>query len=101
MAAFADTAIGLETFSAFAGDVASGVARVHVAGDDEDVLRDAEALLLAAGMVGGAGRIERADHLRARLATWPSRPSGDFLMRRIKDAFDPAGILEPGRAMFA
>ena len=101
MSAFADTAIGLETFSAFAGDVASGVARVHVAGDDEDVLRDAEALLLAAGMVGGAGRVERADHLRARLATWPSRPSGDFLMRRIKDAFDPAGILEPGRAMFA
>src|SRR5438874_183126 len=49
-----------------------------------------------------AGHVERrAEHLRSRLLTWPNRPNGDFLMRRIKDAFDPAGILEPGRSAFA
>jgi FAD/FMN-containing dehydrogenase len=74
---------------------------VHLLGDDDAVVRDAEALLVAARVVGGAGRIERrAEHLRARLSTWPSRPNGDFLMRRIKEAFDPTGILEPGRAAF-
>ena len=50
----------------------------------------------------GSGRVERrAQHLRARLATWPARPHGEALMRRVKDAFDPAGILEPGRSVLA
>ncbi len=101
-AAFAESAVGLEGFAALVVDVASGIARVHLVNDDDAVIRDAEALLLAARMVGGAGRIERrAEHLRSRLLTWPNRPNGDFLMRRIKDAFDPAGILEPGRSAFA
>jgi len=101
-AAFAESAVGLESFAALVVDVASGIARVHLVNDDDAVIRDAEALLLAARMVAGAGRIERrAEHLRSRLLTWPNRPNGDFLMRRIKDAFDPAGILEPGRSAFA
>ena len=101
-AAFAETAARLETFAALVADVASGIARAHFVGDDDAVIRDAEALLLAARVVGGAGRIERrADRLRSRLSTWPTRPNGDFLMRRIKEAFDPAGILEPGRSAFA
>lgn len=100
--AFSETAARLENLATLVADAASGIVRVHVVGDDDAVVRSAEALLLAARVVGGAGRIERrADHLRARLAAWPTRPNGDFLMRRIKDAFDPAGVLEPGRAAFA
>jgi glycolate oxidase FAD binding subunit len=101
-AAFAESAVGLESFAALVVDASSGIARVHLVNDDDEAIRDAEALLLAARMVGGAGRVERrAEHLRPRLPTWPTRPNGDFLMRRIKDAFDPAGILEPGRTAFA
>jgi glycolate oxidase FAD binding subunit len=99
--AFAETAALLGSLDALVADAASGVVRVHLLGDDDAVVRDAEALLVAARVVGGAGRIERrAEHLRARLSTWPTRPNGDFLMRRIKEAFDPTGILEPGRAAF-
>jgi glycolate oxidase FAD binding subunit len=100
-AGFAETAARLETLAALVSDAASGVARAHLAGEDDAVIGDAEALLLAARAIGGTGRIERrAEHLRSRLPTWPTRPNGDFLMRRIKEAFDPAGILEPGRAAF-
>ena len=99
--AFAQSATLLDSFATLVADAASGIVRAHLVGDDDDVIRDAEALLLAARAVGGAGRIERgADHLRSRLLTWPTPPNGDFLMRRIKDAFDPAGILEPGRSAF-
>ncbi len=100
--AFAETTARLETLAAFVADAASGVVRAHLVGDDDAVVRDAEALLLAARVIGGSGRIERrAEPLRSRLPTWSTRPNGDFLMRRIKDAFDPAGILEPGRLAFA
>ena len=101
-APFSETASRLDSIATLVADAASGVVRVHVLGEDDAVIRDVEALLLAARVVGGAGRVERrAEHLRSRLSTWPNGPSGDFLMRRIKDAFDPAGILEPGRAAFA
>ena len=101
-AAFAESASRLETLEVLVADVTSGVGRAHFIGDDDAVIRDAEALLLAARVVGGSGRIERrAEHLRSRLPTWPTRPTGDFLMRRIKEAFDPEGILEPGRSAFA
>jgi glycolate oxidase FAD binding subunit len=100
--AFAETAARLENLATLVVDAASGVIRVHIVGDDDAVVRSAEALLVAARVIRGAGRIERrAEHLRSRLPTWPTRPNGDFLMRRIKDAFDPAGILEPGRSAFA
>lgn len=98
-AAFADTATRVETFHTLVADAASGIMRTHLAGADDDVVRDADALLLAARAVGGNGRVERrADTLIPRLAAWPSEPKGHFLMRRIKDAFDPAGVLEPGRS---
>ena len=100
-APFAETAARLESLHTLVADAASGVVRAHLAGDDDAVVDDAEALLVAARVVGGSGRIERrAEHLRTRLSTWPTRPNGDFLMRRIKDAFDPVGVLEPGRAAF-
>jgi glycolate oxidase FAD binding subunit len=97
--AFADTAARLECFATLVADAGSGVLRMHLQGDDAAVIRDAEALLLAARMVGGGGRVERrAERLRARLSAWPTRPNGEVLMRRIKDAFDPAGVLEPGHS---
>jgi glycolate oxidase FAD binding subunit len=100
--AYADTAARLETIATLVADAASGIVRAHLRGEDESVLRDAEALVLATRVVGGAGRVERrAESLRSRLPTWSTRPNGDFLMRRIKEAFDPAGILEPGRSAFA
>jgi FAD/FMN-containing dehydrogenase len=97
--AFADTAARLECFAALVADAASGALRVHLLGDEAAVVRDAEALLLAARMVGGGGRVERrAERLRGRLSRLSTRPNGEALMRRIKDAFDPAGVLEPGRS---
>jgi len=49
---------------------------------------------------GRSARVERREPaLTERLRAWGGgRPSGDFLMRRLKAAFDPAGILEPGRS---
>jgi glycolate oxidase FAD binding subunit len=98
--AFADTRVG--TFAILVADAASGIHRVHLLGGDDSVGTDAEALVLAARVVGGNGRIERrTDQLRARLSSWPARPSGEAIMRRLKAAFDPAGILEPGRSAVA
>jgi glycolate oxidase FAD binding subunit len=98
-APFAEDIARLECLVELVADAASGVVRAHLRGDDDAVIRDAEALLLASRVVGGAARVERrVDSLRARLAAWPTRPNGDFLMRRIKNAFDPEGILEPGRS---
>jgi len=55
---------------------------------------------MAARAVGGSGRVERrAESLRERIGAWdPAEPRGHFLMKRLKDAFDPAGVLEPGRS---
>jgi glycolate oxidase FAD binding subunit len=96
---FADTAARLGTIAAVVVDAASGTVRVHLRGEDDGCIRDAEALLLAARAVGGSGRVERrSEHLRERLRAWPTPPSGAFLMRRVKERFDPEGILEPGRS---
>jgi len=100
--AFAETGSRVGTFAALVADAASGIHRIHLIGDDDAVATDAEALVLAARVVEGNGRVERrAEQLRARLGAWPARPSGETLMRRLKSAFDPAGILEPGRSAVA
>jgi glycolate oxidase FAD binding subunit len=97
---FADTTTRLETLATVVADAASGVVRVHLLGDDDAVIRDSDALLLASRAVGGSGRVERrADTLRSRLPAWPAKPNGAFLMRRIKEAFDPGELLEPGRSV--
>jgi glycolate oxidase FAD binding subunit len=98
--AFATTAARLEGFAQLVADAASGIVRVVVRGDDKVVLDAADALFAAARVCGGSARVERRpDSLRARLRAWgDAEPPGLFLMRRLKEAFDPRGILEPGRS---
>ena len=98
--AFATTAARLEGFTQLVADAASGIVRVVLRGDDPVVLGGADALLAAARVCGGSARVERRpDSLRGRLGAWgDAEPAGRFLMRRLKDAFDPRGILEPGRS---
>jgi glycolate oxidase FAD binding subunit len=97
--AFADTALRLNGFTRLVADAASGVVRVHVRADDDDVIAAADALLAAARAVGGAARVERrAERLRAQIPAWGDGDlPGLFLMRRRRSEFDPKGILEPGR----
>jgi glycolate oxidase FAD binding subunit len=98
--AFAMAGARLEGFAQLVADAASGIVRVVLRGDDAVVLSGADALLAAARVCGGSARVERRpDSLRARLRAWgDAEPAGHFLMRRLKDAFDPRGILEPGRS---
>jgi glycolate oxidase FAD binding subunit len=99
-AAFAATAARLDGFTQLIADVASGIVRVVLSGDDRTMLDGASALLAAARVCGGSARVERRpDSLRARLTAWgDTEPAGQFIMRRLKEAFDPRGILEPGRS---
>jgi glycolate oxidase FAD binding subunit len=98
--AFAAAASRLEGFAQLVADAASGIVRVVLRGDDPVVLGAADALLAAARVCGGSARVERRpESLRARLGAWgDAEPAGRFLMRRLKEAFDPRGILEPGRS---
>jgi glycolate oxidase FAD binding subunit len=98
--AFATTAAGLEGFAQLVADAASGIVRVVLRGDDTVVLDAADTLLAAARVCGGSARVERRpESLGARLRAWgDAEPAGLFLMRRLKEAFDPRGILEPGRS---
>lgn len=98
--AFATSAARLEGFTQLVADAASGIVRVVLRGDDTVILNGADALLAAARICGGSARVERRpESLRARLRAWgDAEPAGLFLMRRLKDAFDPRGILEPGRS---
>jgi glycolate oxidase FAD binding subunit len=97
--AFADAALRLEGFARIVGDAASGIARVHLRGDEGDMIAAADALLAAARVCGGSARVERRPaSLGTRVAAWGDGDlPGLFLMRRLKEAFDPGGMLEPGR----
>ena len=50
-----------------------------------------------AGVLGGSARLERSARARLEPFGGPA-PAGAFLMGRLKDAFDPNGILEPARS---
>lgn len=99
--AFADIAVRLDGFRQLVADAASGIVRVHVEGDEPSEIAAADALLAAARVCSGSARIERRrEALRARVAAWGDGDvPGLFLMRRLKEAFDPRGVLEPGRGV--
>lgn len=101
--AFAETASGIEGFARLVADAGSGIVRAHLRGEDAVVIAGADTLLAAAAVLGGSARVERRDAaLAASLGAWgATKPSGHFLMARIKEAFDPHGVLEPGRSVVA
>lgn len=97
---FVDAVTALEAFERCVADSGSGVVRIHLRGDEAAVLIGADTLVAGARSVGGSARVERReDVFRGRLAAWGPPPGGDFLMTRIKGAFDPHGVLEPDRGM--
>ncbi|MDP9265436.1 MAG: FAD-binding protein [Chloroflexota bacterium] len=97
--AYAESAIRNEAVSRVVADAGSGIVRAHAQGDDAGVIAAADSLVAAARVVGGSAHVERrAPALRDRLRAWPGPPPGAAIMRRLKEAFDPAGILEPGRS---
>jgi glycolate oxidase FAD binding subunit len=98
---YAENASRLDTFERCVADAGSGIVRVHLRGDHPAVIHSADTLVAAAAVVGGSARLERRDDgLRASLRAWTdARPGGHFLMERLKSAFDPNGILEPGRSV--
>ena len=95
-AGFADAAVRADRNARIVADAASGIVQVHLR-DDADALDLADGLVADARVLGGSARLERS----ARAAVEPfggPAPAGAFLMRRLKDAFDPTGILEPARS---
>jgi glycolate oxidase FAD binding subunit len=99
--AFADAATHLAGFRHLVSDAASGVVRVHVQGDEVSEIAAADALRAAAHVCGGSAHVERRpEALRESVAAWGDGDiPGLFLMKRLKDAFDPNGVLEPGRGV--
>ena len=95
-AAFAEGAVRVDRSARVVADAASGISLVHLR-DETDLLAAADGLLANARVLGGSARVERASMGGLEPFGGPA-PSGAFLMRRLKDAFDPRGILEPARS---
>ena len=99
-APFAEGVSRLDGFARLVADAGTGIARVHLRGDDATVAAAMAAALANARVLGGSARIERlAPSLREHLVALRTEPPGYFLMRRLKAAFDPRGVLEPGRSI--
>jgi glycolate oxidase FAD binding subunit len=94
--AFAEAATRAGRDTRFVADAASGIAYVHLR-DESDVVAAADGLVAKARVVGGSARVERSS-IAGLDPFGGSEPPGAFLMRRLKNAFDPSGILEPARS---
>ncbi len=99
--AFADVATRLAGFRHLVADAASGVVRVHVQSDESSEIAAADALRAAARVCGGSAYVERRpEAIRDSVSAWGDGDvPGLFLMKRLKEAFDPNGVLEPGRGV--
>lgn len=98
-APFADGVARLDGFARLVADAGTGIVRVHLRGDDATVAAALAAAVASARVLGGSARPERlAPSLRSELAALRIEPPGGFLMRRLKDSFDPLHTLEPGRS---
>ncbi len=76
----------------------AGVGLLYAACADVDGPGMVDALGRAAAKIGGYSVVEVAPPaLKARLAVWGSPPGGLDLMRRLREKFDPRGIMVPGR----
>ena len=85
--------------SGIAVHAGNGIVRARLSGDP-DAVRSAtlESVALAKTLEGDAWIERVADDLRAAIDdVWFGEPPGFFLMRRIKEQFDPRGTLNPGR----
>ena len=94
--AFAEAAVRADRNARIVADAASGVIYVHLR-DDTSAL-GADGLVANARVLGGSARVERSAVATVEAFAGPE-PAGAFLMRRLKDSFDPNGILEPGRSV--
>ncbi|HEY8418610.1 MAG TPA: FAD-linked oxidase C-terminal domain-containing protein, partial [Limnochordales bacterium] len=83
----------------YAVHAAVGIARVHLGGASEQALQSlVENWLSAARRRGGNLVVERAPlPLKRALPVWGEPPPALFLMRALKEKFDPHRILNPGR----
>ncbi len=99
--AYANIASRLAGFRELVADAASAIVRVRVEGDETSEIAAADELLANARVCGGTARVERRPAaLRDRAATWADGDvPGLFLMKRLKDEFDPDRVLEPGRGI--
>ncbi|HLC29711.1 MAG TPA: FAD-linked oxidase C-terminal domain-containing protein, partial [Dehalococcoidia bacterium] len=57
-----------------------------------------EALRAASVQAGGSTVVEECPpQLRANIDVWGTAPDAAPIMRRLKELFDPLGVLNPGR----
>jgi len=94
---FGEAAARSDRGARLVADAASGIAYVHLP-DEAGVIAAADGLLADARILGGSARVERTAVAGLDPFGGPE-PAGAFLMRRLKDAFDPSGILEPARSV--
>jgi glycolate oxidase FAD binding subunit len=93
--AFAQAVAAADRAARLVADAASGIVLVHLH-DDAGLVAAVDGLIANARVLGGSARLERAPAGMA--PSGGPEPAGAFLMRRLKAAFDPDGILEPGRS---
>ncbi len=76
----------------------AGSGLLYAAGSEAGAPVLLDALGRAAAEVGGYAVLEAAPAaLKARLPVWGAPPGGLALMRRLRQAYDPRGIMVPGR----